>query len=446
MRWRLGWSLLLLLPLLVSCAGPMKLAQQSQRLLAEGKTQQAYETARHAVDKKPDSDTARRAMTAAASEIDEDWKRRVMTLARTDTIAAAQATFEKQDFFAELEHYRIELPRDSAFAARAAGIRDAAAGIHYRRGEAELAANHPKAAYTSFSAAADIVPGYRDVLKRSQQAYDAALSRVAIVPFANDTDVPNLSAGFSDAMYHELSRRVRPPKFEFTQLAGQDEINASMTVKELEAIGRDEAIRIARGIDAKLVVAGRLHGLRTHSAFRSFERPIYRKVVERDSSGEHVRYVETRFGGVSRERWVTVHCDFDVLNTRTGEVVVRRQESFESNARVVWTEMRADGDCSAYSLVPPAMQRDDPQQAKETEDSWRECFGTWKLPDLLERSRSESRRASYQPGDRDEFRHPSHDHPVLLGGLPSEDDLTRLALDDAWQKVLEALAELDAKD
>jgi hypothetical protein len=35
---------------------------------------------------------------------------------------------------------------------------------------------------------------------------------------------------------------------------------------------------------------------------------------------------------------------------------------------------------------------------------------------------------------------------VLLGELPSEDDLTRLALEDAWQKVLKALEELDAKD
>jgi len=143
---------------------------------------------------------------------------------------------------------------------------------------------------------------------------------------------------------------------------------------------------------------------------------------------------------------VTVHCDFDVLNARTGEVVTRGQDSFESNARVVWTDTRADGDCSAYCLVPPAVQRDDPQHAKEVEDSWRECFGSWKLPDLLERSRSEIRRASYQPGDRDEFRHPSHEQPVLLGELPSEDDLTRLALEDAWQKVLKALEELDAKD
>jgi hypothetical protein len=446
MRSRLGWSLPLVLTLLVSCAGPLKLARESERMLAEGKTQQAYETARRAVDKKPDTDTARRAMTAAAMQIDEDWKRHVMTLARTDTVAAAHATFEKQNFFAELQHYRIELPRDSAFSAREEGIRSAAAGIHYRRGNADMAAGHPKAAFASFSAAADIVPGYGDVQKRIQQAFDAATTRVAVVPFANDTDVPELSKGFADAMYHELAQRVRPPKFEFTQLVGQDEIYASMTVKELEAIGRDEALRIGRGIDAKLVVAGRLHGLRAHSAFRSFERPIYRKVVEHDSLGEHVRYVETRFGGVSRERSVTVHCDFDVLDARTGAVVATKQDEFESNARVVWTDIRADGDCSAYCLVPPAVQRDDPRHAQEVEDSWRECFGNWKLPDLLERSRRETRRASYEPGDRDEFRHPSHDDPVLLGELPSEDDLTHLALEDAWEKVLKALQELDAKD
>jgi hypothetical protein len=447
MRPRLGWSPFLFAAfILCSCAGPLQLAKLSQRQLARGETQQAYETARRAMDKKPENEAARRAMTEAASRIEEDWKLRVMNAARTDTIAAAHAILEQRDFFAELERYHVDLPRDSAFAARAAGIRDAAAGIEYRRGNEAFAAHHPKAAYASFRDAADIVAGYRDVQVRMQQAHDAATSRVAIVPFANDTEVPDLSRGVADAMYGQLAAHIRAPTFEFTKLAERDEVYASMTVKELEALGRDEALRIGRGIDASLVVTGRLHGMRASSAFRSFDRPIFRRVVERDSSGEHTRYVETRFAGVSRERWVTVHCDFDVLDARTGEVVARRQDAFDSDARVVWTDYRAEGDCGTYCLVPPDVKRDDPIHAKEVEDSWHECFGSWRLSDLLERSRRETRRVTYQPGDRGDFRRPSHDHPVLLGELPTEEDLAYVALEDAWQKVLETLRELDEKD
>ena len=447
MHPRLGWSpFLFALLALCSCAGPIQLSKLSQRQLARGETRQAYETARRAMDKKPESATARRAMTEAAMRIEEDWKLRVMSAARTDTIAAAYASLELRDFFAELERYHVDLPRDSAFAARVAGIRDAAAGMEYRHGDEAFAAHHPKAAYASFRAAAEIVAGYRDVQARIQQARDAATSRVALVPFANDTEVPNLSKGFADAMYGQLADHVRAPAFEFTKLAERDEVYASLTVKELENLGRDEALRIGRGIDANLVVTGRLHGMRASSAFRSFDRTIYRKVVERDSSGEHTRYAETRFAGVSRERWVTVHCDFDVLDARTGQVVARRQDAFDSSARVVWTDYRAEGDCGAYCLVPPDVKRDDPVHAKEVEDSWHECFGSWRLSDLLERSRRETRRVTYQPGDRGDFRRPSHEHPVLLGELPTEDDLAYVALEDAWQKVMETLRELDEKE
>ena len=267
------------------------------------------------------------------------------------------------------------------------------------------------------------------------------------MPFANDTDVRNLSKGLADAMYSQVADRLQPPAFQFTKLVDLDEVYASMTVKELEALSRDEALRIGRGVEADRVVTGRVHGLRASSAFRSFDRPIYRKVVERDSSGrERARWIETRFGGVSRERWVTVHCDLVVLDARSGAVVAHREESFEADARVAWTDFQAEGDCAAYALVPPDMRRDDPIHAKEVEDSWRECFGTWRLPALLEGARKERRRATYQPGDRGEFRRPSHEHPVLLGELPSEEDLAYVALDGAWEKLLATLRELELED
>ena len=425
----------------------MKLASLSERQLARGETQKAYETARRAVDRKPSSASARRAMTAAAARIIADDQRKVIAMARSDTLEAARHSLDLRDFLAELGRYQIAPPRDSSLVSQVNRIRDAGAGIAYHLGEENLAARHPKAAYGDFVAAAAIVAGFRDVQSRIEQARDAATVRVAFLPFTNDTDVPGLAKPVADETFAQLAARVREPAFRFTRLVDHDEVYASMTVKELESVGRDEALRIARGVEADRLVTGRLHGLRASSAFRSFDRPIYRKIVERDSTGrERVRYVETRFDGVSRERRVTVHCDFEVIDARSGEPLASRRESFEANARVAWTDFRAEGDCGMYSLTTPDLRRDDPEHAREVEASWRECFGSWKLPELLEAVRQDRRRAAYQPGDRGEFRRPSQERPVLLGELPSEDEMASLALERSWEIVLAALQELDSKE
>jgi hypothetical protein len=445
MRTILGWSLALLA--LVSCASPSQLARNSERLLDKGQVHEAYETARRGVDKDRKNAPARKAMTAAATRRVAEWEQRVLAIAQGDTVAAARFSLELRDFRIELDHYPIFVPADPAYAAQAARIRDAAAGIEYRYGDAEMAAHRPKAAYARFRSAADIVGSYRDAQSRIQQAFQEGLTRVAIVPFANDTDVPNLSKGLADAMYGDLANGMNSGGFLFTELADPNEVYASMTVKELERLSRDGALRVGRGIDVDRVVAGRLSGLRTSSSFRSFDRPIYRRMVERDTSGkDRERWVETRFTGVSRGRRVTLRYELDVLDTRTGDVMATIAEPLEAEAHVAWTDFRAEGDCSAYAIIPPDLRHRDPIRAKDAEDSWRECFGSWNLPELLERARRERRRANWHSDYRGEIRKARRDHPILLGELPSEDELTWVALDGVSEKLLEALREMDAKD
>jgi len=447
MRSRSRWSPWLVALLSVSCAGPAQLAKISDRQLQAGQVREAYETARRGVEKEPLGGPAHRAMTAAATRWADDWKARVTAIAAADTVAAARYALEFRDFRAELEQYRIELPSDPEYARRETLIRNAAAGIEYRRAAQAMKEHRPKAAYAGFRAAAGIVADYRDVQERIRTARETATTRVAILPFGNETDVPHLSKDIADAMYAEIPGRLGAPRFQFTRVADRDEVYASMTVKELDALTRESALRIGRGVEADRIVTGRFHGMRASSAFQSFERPIYRRVAEKDSSGKsHDRYVETRFTAVSRERVVTVHCDFDVVDTRTGEVIASRSEPLEAVARVAWTDFRAEGDCGDYCLVPPDEAKADPDRAKGAERAWKECFGGLKLPDMLDHSRKDRRRSAYQSGYRDEFRRSTHDHPVLLGELPGEDDLAYLALAGSWEKVLATLADLDPRD
>ena len=118
MRSGRGWSLLPLALFAISCAGPAQLARMSERELRAGHLRKAYELARRGVDKDSTSEPARRAMTAAATQLVDDWKGRILDVAEADTVAAARHGLELRDFRAELSRYRIEVTPDLGFAER----------------------------------------------------------------------------------------------------------------------------------------------------------------------------------------------------------------------------------------------------------------------------------------------------------------------------------------
>lgn len=434
--------------LAVSCAGPTQLAKISERELRAGQLERAYDYARRGVSKDPGNQAARRAMTAAAAAIVADHRARMLDLiAAQDTVAAARRGLALRDFRAGLAPYPIEAPLDSAFAAQTIQIRDAAAAIEYRLGDRAMYERRPKEAYRHFNDCAAIVAGYLDVWKRIETAREAAVTRIAILPFENDTDVPELARATAAAFCNEIAIHIGRKEFAFTELVSLDEIYASMTVRELESLSPEAAFRIADGVEADRIIVGRIHGLRTRSTSESFDHPIYHKVSRRDSSGRTIeRYVESHFSGVSRERVVSLQYDFQVLDARSRASIASRAERAEAVARVAWTDFRAEGDCGDYVLYPPDMEKRDPDRVKMVTHRWKECFGDWGLESLLEESRRDRRRAHYEQRYRGEFRSSSRGHPTLLGELPDENELAYVALEKAWKPLVAVLNEIDLKD
>src|SRR5262245_50187802 len=440
-----GVSLLLLLPLLVSCAGPAKLAHQSERALREGDLQKAYDLARRAVDKDPEHAGARTAMTAAAAQLADGSKARVLQLAGGDTLAAARAALDFRDFRGELTRYQVELPQDPGYFQREDAIVEGAAGIEYRRGGGEVAARRPKAAYRRFRAAATYDESYRDLQERLRQSHEQAMTRVALLPFENDVGIPGLSRGLEDAVYRGVSDRLKRDGLEFTELVSPDEVYATMTVKELDALPPEAMWRVAQGVEAARIVTGRVHGMRTNTNTFSFQYPIYRQVTARDTAGRAItHWVESRFDAVARERVVTVQWEVQVFDTRTHAELAKHADEEQSVARVAWTDYRAEGSCDDYRLVPP--DQDAGENGRRVSARWKECFGSWTLPEMLEQARRDRGRSLYQSRYRDEFRSDSRGHPVLCGELPGENDLVQLSLGDLWQPVLATLKDLDPKD
>lgn len=437
-------SLIALLAL--SCASANKLSERSERELAAGDLLGAYQHARRAVEKSPTHPRARAAFAAAATTLVDDREARILSIAEADTMAAAERTLELSALRAEIAGRGVVMPPDSAFARHQRAILEAAAAARYAAGERALSERRPKVAWVEFRGAQRYVTGYRDVGRRIETAHAQALARVAIMPFADQANVPGLSRALAGRVYAEVARHVRPDEFTFTRLIDEAQVYPRITYAELDRLTREDAVRIGRRLGADQVVSGRVYGLRTSTNTTAVHQVIYRRVVERDTSGARVeRYVEQDFHAIERERFVTVNYDLEVVETENEETLAGYTDTVEGYARVVFTDFQPTGDCDDYRLVPPGLKRSDPARAERLESEWKSHFGTWTLPALLEKARGDRHRSRYSASDRQAFFGDCRERPVWLGGLPGENDMASIALDVVWQPVLGMLKELDAK-
>jgi hypothetical protein len=444
MRAAAAAALILSATLALSCAGPRQLARQSEKELDAGNVERAYELARRAVEKDASSAAARRALTAAGIELVDRGKAEVLDAAGADTLAGAHRALELRALRADLARYQVEIPDDPGFLEREGEIVDGAAAIEYGLGDQCLAGRRPREAYRHYQAVEVFNASYRDVQEKQRLAHQQAMTRVAILPFENDVEIDGLSRALADEIWHEVSSRLAREGLEFTELVPLEDVYASMTVKELDRLTPEAVWRVAHGIEARRVVVGRLHGLRSSTNQWTFASPIYHRVTVRDSSGSHERWVETPFLATARERVVDARWELTVVDVASHAELVRQGDAVQTFARSAWTDFRADGDCNDYRLVPPDQESD--EQGRSTGVRWGESFGSWSLPDMLRRAREDRRRALYASSYRDEYRRDSRKHPVLCGELPSEEDMAYLAFEDVWRPVLAALKDLDAKD
>jgi hypothetical protein len=430
----------------LSCASANKLSRLSERELAAGELTKAYEHARGAVAKKPANPRARAAFAAASTRLVDDRKARILVIADVDTIAAAQQTLSLASLRGEIVRYGATLPVDTAFARHESAIRIGAAGILYRRGESHLTAHRPKEAWADFRGAAEFASGYRDVSRRIDEAYALALARVAILPFADQAGVPGLSRSLADLTYEKVAPHIRPEDFRFTQLVDPGLVYGKITVAEMDALDRDDAVSVGRRLGVDQVVTGRVFGLRSSTNTNTYHRTIFRRLVDKDSSGtRRERFVEQDFHVVEREREVSVHYDVELVDLANEASLAAFSDGTTAYARVIFTDFQAQGSCDDYFLVPPSRRKNDRAGAERIDAEWKSHCGNWTLPALLERARTDRGHARYTRADRSAFYEDCRERPVWLGELPTENDLAAVALDVIWQPVLGILKELDAK-
>ena len=432
--------------MLLSCAGPTKLAKESDQALAKGELRLAYARALKAIEKDPQNAAARQAYDASSARLAQDYRQRVLATASADTIRAADLALTFRTFRGEVAGHGSSVPADAAYDASEARFLRVAARQWYARGRLAMAAKHPKEAWRDFTNSRRYEDDFRDVARQQDAAYAAAVTRIAVLPFADGVRVPGLSQDLCERMYQHLGGGSSD-HFQFTEMIPLDSVEARVSMADTRELSREQALAIGRKLGAQRVVCGHLAGMRSSSNQSELVAPIYRKRESKDAQGNSVvRWEEQSLRVILRDREVTVQYDFDVLDVRTGTVVAHRELPGKTAARTAWTDFRPESGPDDYVLLPGDARRADPDRGKQADTRWSERMGTWTLPAFMQKAREDRARARYDRRYRGEFYTDTHRRPVWMGELPGEEELAFVAVEDAWRSVLGVLQELDPKD
>jgi len=439
--------LAVLLPILtlLSCASTSELVRRGDEALDSGDMDKAYDWSRRALDREPGNAHAQAIMTTAATSIINGRKAQVLHLAELDTLAAARAVLELDGFHAQVARYRVTLPPDPEFHGQETAIRMGAARVYFDKGARSLADDFPKRAYAELSEAKRFAPSDAEITAELDRAWQRAVSWIAILPFNDDVSAPELTRQLSDEIFQQMEYQLGAKRFKFTRLIGQENVNQRLTVAQAGRLTREEAVSLGRTLGASRVMLARIHDLRSDTNTDTYRETIFKKVVERGKDGQSItHFEEERFEAVSRLRKITVAFDLEVIETDGGARLAHDSQERGFNAHTVFTRFSPAGSCDDYCLAPPDWRDDD--RGKRVEKQWRNDFGSWTLPSLLDRARRDPGRTRYEPRHRSEFSAAGTSTPVWLDDLPPVQELAHIALSDAWMPMVTMLRELDGRD
>ena len=429
--------------LMIGCAGPARLTQQSQQKLAAGDSWRAWQLAIHALDKQPGNPAARAAATAAGGAIAEDWERRIHALADVDSMQAADQAMAFVEFRANAARYAT-IPLGSEWPNDERALRNAAARTWYERGSEASASGRPKRAWENFSQAGHYVSGYRDASRRAERAMEQAVTRIAILPLGASGDLAAMGTQGASDWRDDLARHL-VPNTRFTRVMGADAIASLMTVAELGSLSRADAVRLGRKAGAQRIVWASIGGLKTTNHVDLFKDSIARRVVSRDADGREIeRWMDVPFEVVARVRDVSVGVDYEVISTRDGASNAHQRFDRSTSARVVWTSYQPEGDLNAYSLVSTTMRSASPDRAKQVETRWSAVCGGSTLLQVLEARRASSGEGRYEHSALPRFI--AGAAFVFLADLPPTNDLVYAALAHGCGPLLDDLMRLDDVD
>lgn len=435
-------AIVLAMTLVAGCAGPAKLAERSEDKLAQGEMWKAWSLATKALDKAPAHAEARRAAGAAAQVIADDWQRRIRALATVDSVSAAEQALEFVRFRTGAIRYTT-VPVTEAWTREENLLRRNVARAYYERGNRDLNAKRPKAAYAQFLEAERFWAGYADAGRLAELAFQEGLTRVAIVPLRASSGPRSLGSEIAESWRGDLIQHIEPGAY-FTRILPTEDIERHLRASDLGKLSREDAVRHAKKAGADRVVWGTIGEVDSRSGIQYFRETVYRRVVEKDGEGRRVtRWIGVPLEVIARTRTVDVDLEYEVIATEGAVTIARERDTQRMKARVVWTAHTPEAGPDTYSLVTDEMRSGDPEHARKVEEKWSAVVGEGTtLSQVLEAGRAKSRSST---GDA-VARFMAGAAFVFLSELPSTEELAFGALAGGWRPVHAKLLELDGID
>ena len=184
-------------------------------------------------------------------------------------------------------------------------------------------AGDSRGAYEKYGLALETVPEYRDAQARRNAAYEAAVSRVAVLPFRNAS-----SYGFqyASALTEHLTNACVQADLEFAVFATRAHLEEVLREHELAASGAidpETAARIGQleGIDYFITGAVTQISEQTSSpTFQERSHTIQRTV--RDSTGKEVKVpTEIFYREYTARRTVEVAASYQIVDVENGRII-----------------------------------------------------------------------------------------------------------------------------
>ncbi len=258
---------------------------------------------------------------AGRAERDGDWDRAHELYRDIEMMSDAIAGLPTQ--IDEETGREVDFPtRD--ISERLLNARDMAAEMHYGEGLQHEERGASKEAAKSFARALSYVRMYKDALVRYQNNREAAVQRVAILPFRNLTGrrvYQGTGAVIADRIILETMRD--PDNMEFLELVTRDNIDEIVNEVRFGQSGyvdQQSAAEVGRILGVSAFVVGSITSVSTDYPPDVIERYEDTKEIAQGKNRPS-RTVRASVTVIRREAFANVSCTYQIIDVETGKIL-----------------------------------------------------------------------------------------------------------------------------
>lgn len=200
----------------------------------------------------------------------------------------------------------------------------------YKEGKTAFQQERYREAYNKMEQVNKRLPGYKDAAIIQNQALEAGLFTVALLPFENASTRPGLESGMA-AYALEALTSVNDPFLKVVDRQNMDLILEEQKLGLSGVVDQETAASVGQILGAQAVMTGTVISYdaqtgdmqrTTREGYRQYREKLYNK--EEKKHYYQTRYQKVNYQEFTRENRVTVSMQFKITSLTTGEVLLSR--------------------------------------------------------------------------------------------------------------------------